>query len=50
MLTHVVFAVLDRSGDTIGEFEQVFGPATMKTRLTKLVKMDDASSYHADDP
>ena len=28
--THVVFAVLDSSGDTIGSFEQVFGPATTK--------------------
>ena len=28
--THVVFAVLDPSGDTIGSFERVFGPATMK--------------------
>ena len=28
--THVVFAVLDSSGETIGAFEQVFGPATMK--------------------
>ncbi len=28
--THVVFAVLDPSGETIGSFERVFGPATMK--------------------
>ena len=30
--THVVFAVLDASGETIGSFEQVFGPATTKER------------------
>jgi uncharacterized protein (TIGR02452 family) len=27
---HVVFAVLDRRGETIGSFEQVFGPATLR--------------------
>ncbi len=33
--THVVFAVLDSSGETIGAFEQVFGPATMKRQESR---------------
>jgi hypothetical protein len=30
VFTHVVFAVLDPRGETIGSFEQVFGPATLR--------------------
>ena len=33
--THVVFAVLDSSGETLGSFEQVFGPATPKGKQTR---------------
>jgi len=33
--THVVFAVLDSSGKTLGAFEQVFGPAALKGKQTR---------------
>jgi uncharacterized protein (TIGR02452 family) len=32
--THVVFAVLDSSGETLGPFEQVFEPAALKGEQT----------------